>query len=62
MTPDEISAVWFKLPIKLRQRYWRETEYGRLPPSLELCAAILAATAPKPQDSGVSATEDGGKS
>ena len=22
---------WFKLPLKLRQRYWRETDYGRNP-------------------------------
>jgi len=27
---------WFKLPLKLRQRYWRETDYGRNPPSEEL--------------------------
>lgn len=27
---------WFKLPLKLRQRYWKETNYGKLEPSEEL--------------------------
>jgi hypothetical protein len=33
---------WFKLPLKLRQRYWRETDYGRYPEqaSAELKEAI----------------------
>ena len=24
---------WFALPLKVRQQYWRETDYGRLVPS-----------------------------
>jgi hypothetical protein len=35
--------MWFALPLKLRQRWWRETDYGRLAPSMELLAAIEAA-------------------
>lgn len=31
---------WFSLPIALRQRWWRETDYGRLAPSAELAAAV----------------------
>jgi hypothetical protein len=27
---------WFALPLALRQRWWRETDYGRVPPSDEL--------------------------
>jgi hypothetical protein len=27
---------WFKLPLKLRQKWWKETDYGKLLPSLEL--------------------------
>ena len=27
---------WFSLPLKFRQRWWRETNYGRRPPSPEL--------------------------
>jgi hypothetical protein len=33
---------WFKLPLKLRQRYWRETDYGRKEPSQELLREINA--------------------
>jgi len=33
---------WFSLPIKLRQRYWQETDYGRIVPSTELTEAIAA--------------------
>jgi len=32
MTRDE----WFRLPLKLRQRYWRETNYSERAPSPEL--------------------------
>lgn len=32
----DLREFWFKLPLKLRQRYWRETGYSRLPPSPEL--------------------------
>jgi len=34
---------WVKLPLKLRQRWWRETDYGRQLPSPELLAAIAQA-------------------
>lgn len=34
---------WFKLPLTLRQRWWRETDYSRTPPSDELMAAVRAA-------------------
>jgi hypothetical protein len=51
MTPEQIRAFWFKLPLKLRKRYWRETEYGKRPPSAELLAAIREAIS--------NATEDG---
>ena len=27
---------WFKLPLALRQRWWRETDYNRVLPSREL--------------------------
>jgi hypothetical protein len=37
--------VWFALPLKLRQRWWRETDYGAREPSTELRAAIEAAYA-----------------
>jgi hypothetical protein len=36
---------WFKLPIKLRARWWAETNYGRIPPSPEL-AALIAESIP----------------
>lgn len=35
--------VWFTLPLRLRQRWWRETDYSRLSPSLELLNAIAEA-------------------
>ena len=31
---------WFRLPLKLRQRWWRETDYGLKPPSEELTEII----------------------
>lgn len=37
--------IWFALPLKLRQRWWRETGYGARPPSPELLAAIEVAYA-----------------
>lgn len=33
---------WFRLPLKLRQRWWAETDYGRLEPSAELKELIDA--------------------
>ena len=38
-----VREHWFKLPMKLRRRYWQETEYGRQPPSAELRQAIVEA-------------------
>ena len=48
LTPHSIAGLhagfnrkqWFTLPLKLRQRWWRETDYGRIAPSDELKAAI----------------------
>lgn len=34
--PDQ----WHKLPLKLRQRWWRETDYGKRAPSDDLVKAI----------------------
>lgn len=34
---------WWKLPLALRQRWWTETDYGRLDPSDDLKAAVQAA-------------------
>ena len=31
---------WFTLPLKLRERWWRETDYGARPPSAELAALV----------------------
>lgn len=31
---------WFACPLKLRQRYWKETNYNFLPPSPELVAEM----------------------
>jgi hypothetical protein len=38
------SQMWFRLPLKLRQQWWRETEYGAHSElaSAELLAAIEA--------------------
>jgi hypothetical protein len=40
--PYLLGVVFKKLPKPLRQRWWRETDYGRRPPSLELVAVIAA--------------------
>ena len=43
---DTMDARWFRLPIRLRARWWKETDYGRLPPSealLELIETGMAA-------------------
>jgi hypothetical protein len=34
---------WHKLPLRLRRRWWRETDYGALEPSPELIEAIRTA-------------------
>jgi hypothetical protein len=31
---------WYTLPLELRQRWWRETDYSKNPPSPELTAEI----------------------
>lgn len=33
---EYLDKDWFKLPLKLRQQYWKETDYGRLKPSEKL--------------------------
>lgn len=33
---EHLDKDWFKLPLKLRQQYWRETDYSRVKPSKEL--------------------------
>lgn len=33
-------ACWTKTPLKLRQRWWRETSFGKVSPSDELIAAM----------------------
>jgi len=38
--PFLLGVVFKKLPLRLRRQWWRETDYGRRPPSLELVAAI----------------------
>lgn len=39
---------WWKLSLKLRQRWWSETDFGRLPPSAELQQAVRDALSPPP--------------
>src|SRR5215472_13662446 len=47
MTNDEkralIKQFWRMTPVQLRQRLWRETDYGAREPSAELVAAFVAA-------------------
>ncbi len=31
---------WWKLPLAVRQRWWRETDYGKRPPSPELAEQL----------------------
>jgi hypothetical protein len=48
--PFLLGVVFQKLPLPLRQRWWAETDYGRLIPSPALVAAIadhISATARK---------------
>lgn len=37
---DICDKHWFMLPLKVRQRWWRETDYGTAPASLELVLDI----------------------
>ena len=39
----EFDTEWFKLPIKLRRRWWAETRYGENSPSEELLKAMREA-------------------
>lgn len=41
---------WFTLPLSLRQRWWKETNYGSSPPLPELKQAIADALKPAPQE------------
>ena len=49
MIGDSVSRAsfsftgWFQLPLELRRRWWRETDYGEQPASTELLTAIKAA-------------------
>ena len=36
------DSCWPKLPLKLRQRWWDETEYGGREPTAELIANVTA--------------------
>jgi hypothetical protein len=48
--PRLLGVVFEKLPLELRQRWWRETDYGRRTAPLELVAVIavhIGATARK---------------
>lgn len=38
--PELLGVPWRKLPKKFRQRWWKETDYGRLPPSPEFMARL----------------------
>ena len=33
---------WFALPLELRQRYWKDTDWGKKPASPEMVAEIKA--------------------
>jgi hypothetical protein len=36
-----VSEQWFRLPLNLRQRWWRDTDYGNRAPSPEIIQAII---------------------
>jgi hypothetical protein len=40
MSWEMTKEQWAKLPLLLRQRWWRETDYGLLAPNEELKQAI----------------------
>lgn len=48
-------AKWFALPLALRQRWWRETDYGRIEPSADLVRAISDYDAAKDFDGSINA-------
>jgi len=37
------AQAWFEIPLELRQRYWRETDFGQQRPADDLIAALIAA-------------------
>lgn len=39
------KEIWFKLPIKLRRRWWDETDLNKREPSAELLRAVQDAAA-----------------
>lgn len=39
---------WFRLPLALRQRWWRETAYGEREPLPEIVGQVRAALAGRP--------------
>jgi len=41
-----VSEQWFRLPLNLRQRWWRDTDYGNSAPSNEMIQAIIAIALP----------------
>jgi len=41
-----VKQNWFRLPLKLREHYWRDTDYGNRVPSQELIEAIIAISLP----------------
>jgi hypothetical protein len=46
-----VFTNWKRLPLALRQRYWRETNYGELVPSFELLVEMDAALSKKDEGS-----------
>jgi hypothetical protein len=54
-------SKWFSLPLKLRQRWWKETDYGNLPPSAELMAEIVSISGVVPS-LGLTYAQTGGES
>jgi hypothetical protein len=42
-----LDTIWFSLPLRLRQRWWRETGYSREAPSAALRQALRDAIAPQ---------------
>lgn len=48
-----VFTNWKRLPLALRQRYWRETNYGELAPSFELLVAMDASLDPPHKKEGV---------
>jgi transposase-like protein len=41
------DKCWFSLSLKTRQRWWKETEYGRVLPNVELMNAAQKESAPQ---------------